>query len=160
MFSYSDNVDKELKYNQYISISSIDSHASHTKEECSSEKTGIQSLENLQWRYFGDNLDGAIAKCLLCKNNQTNCDARKSSREWWKHHESQSPLGLVAKLVKVVFPVPAASSKSEQRVFSVAGNVVIPKGAKLNPEKVKDLVVAKCNLKLLKAFQKLNMSPF
>ena len=37
MFSYSDNVDKELKYNQYISISLIDSHASHTKEECSSE---------------------------------------------------------------------------------------------------------------------------
>ena len=76
--------------------------------------------------------------------------------EWGKHHETQFP--LLAKLVKVVFPVPAASSKSEQRVFSVAGNVV--KGAKLNPEKVKDLVVAKCNLKLLKAFQKLNMSPF
>ena len=35
MFSDSDNVDKELKHNQYIS--SIDSHASHTKEECSSE---------------------------------------------------------------------------------------------------------------------------
>ena len=80
MFSYSDNVDKELKYNQYISISSIDSHASHTKEECSSEKTGIQSLENLQWRYFGDNIDGAIAKCLLCKYNPTKDDARKSSR--------------------------------------------------------------------------------
>ena len=79
MFSYSDNVDKELKYNQYISISSIDSHASHTKEECSSEKTGIQSLENLQWRYFGDNLDGAIAKCLLCKYNPTKGDGHKSS---------------------------------------------------------------------------------
>jgi len=117
MFSYSDNVDKELKYNQYISISSIDSHASHTKEECSSEKTGIQSLENLQWRYFGDNLDGTIANCLLCKYNPTKGDARKSSLEWWKHHESQSPLGLVAKLVKVVFPVPAASSKSEQRAM-------------------------------------------
>ena len=47
MFSYSDNVDKELKYNQYISISSIDSHASHTKEECSSKKTGIQSLQSV-----------------------------------------------------------------------------------------------------------------
>ena len=71
---------------------------------------------------------------------------------------SRDSVPLLAKLVKVVFPVPAASSKSEQRVFFVAGNVV--KGAKLNPEKVKDLVVAKCNLKLLKAFQKLNMSPF
>ena len=93
------------------------------------------------WRYLGENLDGAIAKCLLCKYNPTKGDARKSSRGWWKHHESQSPLGLVAKLVKLVFPVPAASSKSEQRVFSVAGNVVTPKGAKLNPEKVKDFVV-------------------
>ena len=43
--------------------------------------------------------------------------------EWGKHHETQFP--LLAKLVKVVFPVTAASSKSEQ-VFSVAGNVVTP----------------------------------
>ena len=45
--------------------------------------------------------------------------------------------------------VPAASSKSEQ-VVSVAGNVVTPKRAKLNPEKVEDLVVVNCNLRLLK----------
>ena len=63
------------------------------------------------------------------------------------HHKSQFP--LLVKLVKVVFPVPAASSKSEQ-VFSVAGNVVTPKRAKLNPEKVEDLVVVNCNLRLLK----------
>ena len=55
-----------------------------------------------------------------------------------------------AKLVKGVFPVAVASSKSEQ-VFSVAGNVVTPKRAKLNPEKVEDLVVVKCNLRLPKA---------
>ena len=67
--------------------------------------------------------------------------------EWGKHHETQFP--LLAKLVKVVFPVPAASSKSEQ-VSSVAGNVVTPKRAKLNPEKVEDLVVVNCNLRLLK----------
>ena len=53
---------------------------------------------------------------------------------WGKHHETQFP--LLAKL-KVVFPVPAASSKSE-RVFSVAGNVVTPKRANLNPEKVEE----------------------
>ena len=100
------------------------------------------------WRYLGDNLDGAIAKCLLCKYNPTKGDAQKSSLEWWKHHESQFP--LLAKLVKVVFPVPAASSKSE-RVFSVAGNVVTPKRANLNPEKVEDLVVVKCNSRLLKS---------
>ena len=67
--------------------------------------------------------------------------------EWWKHHESQFP--LLAKLVKVVFPVPLASSKYG-RVFSVPGNVVTPKRANLNPEKVEDLAVVKCNLKLLK----------
>ena len=101
------------------------------------KKTGIQSLENLQWRYFGDNLGGAIA------------NSKVSSREWWKHHESRFPLH--AKLVKVVFKVPAASSKSEQ-VFSVAGNVVTPKRAKLNPENVEHLVVVMCNLRLLKAW--------
>ena len=68
--------------------------------------------------------------------------------EWGKHHETQFP--LLAKLVKVVFPVPAASSKSE-RVFSVADNVVTPKRANLNPQKVEDFVVVKCNLKLLKS---------
>ena len=55
-----------------------------------------------------------------------------------------------AKLVKGVFPVAAASSKSEW-VFSVAGNVVTPKRANWNPEKVEDLVVVKCNLRLLKS---------
>ena len=65
---------------------------------------------------------------------------------WGKHHETQFP--LLAKL-KVVFPVPAASSKSE-RVFSVAGNVVTSKRVKLNPEKVKDLVVVKRNSRMLK----------
>ena len=170
------------------------------------------------WRHLGHNLDGAIAKCLLCKYNPAKGDAhksslvnkysfsqvqpwssrfakdppkpwettcrhitRRSSRTWWrrsrrssrpptncktksfqllsdelssvdqlgwgKHHETQFP--LLAKL-KVVFPVPAASSKSE-RVFSVAGSVVTPKTANLNPEKVEDLVVVKCNLRLLKS---------
>ena len=59
---------------------------------------------------------------------------------------SRNSVPLFAKLIKVVFPVPAASSKSEQ-VFSVAGNVVTPKRANLNPEKLEDLVVVKCNLK-------------
>ena len=46
------------------------------------------------------------------------------------------------------FELSAASSKSE-RVFSVAGNVVTPIRANLNPEKVEDLVVVKCNSRLL-----------
>ena len=64
---------------------------------------------------------------------------------------SRDSVPLFAKLVKVVFPVPAGSSKSEQ-VFSVASNVVTPnKRANLNPEKMEDLVVVKCNLRLLKS---------
>ena len=47
MFCYSDNVEKELNYNQFIFFSSTDSHASHPKEECCSKETGIQSLEIL-----------------------------------------------------------------------------------------------------------------
>ena len=58
-------------------------------------------------------------------------------------------LTLLSHLVRIVFPVPAASSKSE-RVFSAAGNVVTAKRASLNPEKVEDLVIVKCNLSLLK----------
>ena len=62
-------------------------------------------------------------------------------------HESQFP--LLAKLVLVVFPLPAASSKTD-RVFCVPGNVVAPNRVKLNHEKMEDLTVVKCNSKLLK----------
>ena len=40
----------------------------------------------------------------------------RGSAKFWKHHESQSQLNI-AKLVKMVFPVPAASSKSERVSF-------------------------------------------
>ena len=60
---------------------------------------------------------------------------------------SRDSVPLFGKLVKRVFPVPATSPKSE-RVFSVTGNVVTPKRANLNPEKMEDLVVVKCNLRL------------
>ena len=55
----------------------------------------------------------------------------------------------LALLVRVVFPIPAASSKSE-RVFSVAGRIVTPDRNRLAPEMVEDLVTMKCNLRLLK----------
>ena len=126
------------------------------------------------WRYLGDNLDGAIAKCLLCKYNPTKGDAHKSSLVnrysssqvqpwssrfakappkpwettckhktrgiWWRRRSrrrrrssrcptewrmksfqllpdelytvgeaSRDSVPLLAKLVKVVFPVPAAN---------------------------------------------------
>ena len=50
---------------------------------------------------------------------------------------SRDSVPLLAKLVK--------------RVFSVAGNVVTPIRANLNPEKEEDLVVVKCNSRLLKS---------
>ena len=52
-------------------------------------------------------------------------------------------------LVGVIFPIPAASSKSE-RVFSVAGRIVTPDRNRLAPELVEDLVTMKCNLRLLR----------
>ena len=52
-------------------------------------------------------------------------------------------------MVRVVFAIPVASSKSE-RVFSVAGNVVTPKRASLAPEKVESCVIVKTNASLLR----------
>ena len=55
---------------------------------------------------------------------------------------SRDSVPLLAKLVKRVFPVPATSSNFER---------VTPIRASLNPEKVEDLVVVKCNSRLLKS---------
>ena len=68
---------------------------------------------------------------------------------WWKVHQQQLP--LLSNLARIVFAVPAASSKSE-RVFSVAGNIVTPKRASLNPAKVEQLITVKCNMQLLRQF--------
>ena len=74
MFCYSDNVEKELKYNHYIFISSTDSHAPRPKNSVVPKKQASKV-----WRYLGHNLDGAIAKCLMCKYNPSKGDAHKSS---------------------------------------------------------------------------------
>ena len=58
-------------------------------------------------------------------------------------------LSWLALLVRVVFAIPAASSKSE-RVFSGAGRVFTPDRNRLAPEMVEDLVMLKCNLRLLR----------
>ena len=60
-----------------------------------------------------------------------------------------SLLPLLAFLVRVVFAIPVASSKSE-RVFSVAGNTVTQKRASLAPEKVEACVIVKSNVSLLR----------
>ena len=67
--------------------------------------------------------------------------------EWWKSHKEQFP--LLSYLVRVVFAVPVASSKSE-RVFSVAGNMVSPKRSRLSTESMESLVVIKTNLGILR----------
>ena len=57
------NVDKELKYNQHIFISSIDSHASHTKEQLT-----VLFLRNRHPK-FGDTLETflmALLQSVLC----------------------------------------------------------------------------------------------
>ena len=46
----------------------------HPKEKCFSKETASKV-----WRPFGDNLDGTITKCILCKYNTTKDGALKSS---------------------------------------------------------------------------------
>ena len=60
---YRVNVEKELKYNHYIFISSTNSHASHPKEQCCSEETGIQSKRAKLDPEKGEDL--AVVKCNL-----------------------------------------------------------------------------------------------
>ena len=67
--------------------------------------------------------------------------------EWWSKHQAILP--LLSYMARVLFAVPASSSKSE-RVFSVAGNVVTAKRARLDPEKVEDLVILKTNVPILR----------
>ena len=64
----------------------------------------------------------ALLQSVFCASTTKGDAYWKSPLEWWKHHESQFLL-----FAKLVFPVPAASTKSE-RVFSVASNVVTPRG--------------------------------
>ena len=66
---------------------------------------------------------------------------------WWKCHKEQFP--LLSYIVRVVFGVPVASSKSE-RGFSVADNMVTPKRAKLSTESTESLVIIKPNLSILR----------
>ena len=66
---------------------------------------------------------------------------------WWKNHQEALP--LLAFLVRVVFAILVASSKSE-RVFSVAGNVITLKRALFAPEKVETCVIVKTNASLLR----------
>ena len=89
------------------------------------------------WRYFGDNLDGVIAKCPPCKYNPTKGDPINH------HWNDENITSLSSPFLPSSSKWRAASSKSER---------VTPKKAKLNPEKEEDLAVVKCNMRLLKAW--------
>ena len=54
-------------------------------------------------------------------------------------------------MVRVVFAVPVASSKSE-RVYSVVGRTVTAQRASIAPEKVKDVVTVNTNIRQLREF--------
>ena len=81
--------------------------------------------KSLVWQHFGDNLDGQHARCTLCKE-KGKAESLKindfSTKVLWNHQE-QFP--ILSFMVRIVFAVPCASSKSE-RVFSVARNT--PRG--------------------------------
>ena len=62
---------------------------------------------------------------------------------WWKSRISQYP--LLARLVRMVWSLPATSVSSEQ-VFSAAGNVLTKKRARLLPENVDKLVFLHQNM--------------
>ena len=67
--------------------------------------------------------------------------------DWWRSHREQFP--LLSFLLRVVFAVPVASSKSEH-VISVAGKIVTPMWANLDTDKVEELVIVKNNLSILR----------
>ena len=71
--------------------------------------------------------------------------------DWWRTHSEQFP--LLSLLVRIVFCVPVASSKSE-RVYCAAGRYCTSSRSSLAPEKVENLVTMHENLHLLKAMGK------
>ena len=51
-------------------------------------------------------------------------------------------------MVRVIYCTPAASSMSK-RVFFLAWRIVAPSRARTAPEQVENLVIMKCNMRLL-----------
>ena len=119
---------------------SLEKPPASTKQEGYGEGGGVGGGEEVQGAPRSE--ERSLSNCCLTSCPQCTSNVMGEA--------SRDTVPLLAKLVKRVFPVPATSSKFE-RVFSVAGNVVTPKRANLNPEKVEDLVVVKCNSRLLKS---------
>ena len=116
-----------------------------------------KSPKSLVWQHFGDNLDGQHAHCTLCKG-KGKAESLKindfSTKVLWNHQE-QFP--ILSFMVRIVFAVPYASSKSK-RVFSVARNTCTHKRASMGTDTPKDCVIVKCNLTLLREMVSRNNS--
>ena len=77
-------------------------------------------------------------------DNATNQPRPSRELAYWLAHKEQFPI------LFHLAAVPAASSKSEC-VFSAAGHTVTPKRANLNPDKLEECAIVRCNLRLLKS---------
>ena len=59
---------------------------------------------------------------------------------------------LLGEFGALLWTILANNKVKSQRVFSVAGNIVTPKRASLNPAKVEQLITVKCKMQLLRQF--------
>ena len=66
-------------------------------------------------RYFGDNLDGAIVKFLLCKHNPTKGDTHKSSLVNWYSSSQVRPWSLTLSRLHQSLEKPPASTPQAVR---------------------------------------------
>ena len=114
------------------------------KRQLREEDDKTKSRVNEGSGVFGDP-ETAIKKEM--KTYETLMEAKDGTDllKWWKSHSEQLP--LLSYMVRIIFCIPAASSKSE-RVFSVAGRIVTLSRARTAPEQVENLVIMKCNLRL------------
>ena len=77
-------------------------------------------------------------------DNATNQPRPSQELAYWLAHKEQFPI------LFHLAAVSAASSKSEC-VFTAAGHTVTPKRANLNPDKLEECAIVRCNLRLLKS---------
>jgi hypothetical protein len=66
---------------------------------------------------------------------------------WWREHKEQFP--ILSKLARIYLPIPATSTPSE-RLFSCAGNLLMAKRTRLNPELFNRLMFLKKNTSFVK----------
>ena len=91
--------------------------------------------------------ESAIQKQMKTYESMTEAKDDTDLLRWWKSHSKELP--LLSFMVRIIFCMPAASSKSK-RVFSVAGRIVTPSRARTAPEQVENIDIMKGNLRLLR----------